>query len=363
MQYLIIGSGLYGSTVARILADFGEKVLLIDKRNHIGGNCYTEKIDGIDVHKYGPHCFHTNSEKVWQFLNRFTKFNDFKLQVKVNYNNKIYSFPINLFTLNQLYKIQNPKEAKAFFKKKKKLNIQNNFEEYIISNLGEEIYHLFYKGYTKKQWGKDPADLDVSLAKRIPIRLDYNDFYFTDKYQGVPVDGYTKMFENMLDHPNIKVQLDCDYFENKKDFINHKKVYSGKIDEFFDYKHGFLEYRSLKFDIKKFKKTYQGNSIINYCNESVPYTRITEHKYFSQSNKENTVVSFEYSVNHTDKNIPFYPMMDQKNKESFQKYWDDARKENVLFGGRLGRYTYLNMDQVVAMAMKDCEEKLCQRKI
>jgi UDP-galactopyranose mutase len=364
-SYLIVGCGFYGTIFARILAESGYKVDVIDKRNHIAGNCYTETVDNIPVHKYGPHAFHTNSEEVWSFLKRFAEFNDFKLQVKVNHKDNIYSFPINMFTLNQLYGVTTPSEAKNIIRKMKKKSKQKNFPSYILSNLGYEIYNIFFDGYTRKQWNIDPSELSESVAKRIPIRYEYNDFYFNDKFQGIPIGGYTKLFENILDHKNIKVILNCDFFENRKEFEKsyRKIIYSGKVDELFDYKYGLLEYRSLNFKTKKFSKTFQGNSIINFTEESVPYTRIVEHKYFAQISQEKTIVTYEYPENYTENKIPFYPMPTEKNKLTYQKYKSDVDLlENYIIGGRLGRYIYLNMDQVIAMALKDAKEELCKKR-
>ena len=364
-SYLVVGCGFYGAVFSRILAEAGYKVDLIDKRKHIAGNCYTEKISNIPVHKYGPHAFHTNSLEVWDFLRRFSNFNDFKLQIKVNHKNNIYSFPINLFTLNQLYGVTTPSEAKNVIRKMKKTCKSKNFASYILSNLGSEIYNIFFEGYTKKQWNINPAELSDTVAKRIPIRYEYNDYYFNDKYQGIPIGGYTNLFENMLDHKNINIILNCDFFENRKDFEkSYKKiVYSGKIDELFDYKYGLLEYRSLRFETKKFAKTFQGNSIINFTEENVPYTRIVEHKYFEQLNQEKTVVTYEFPDNYDDKKIPFYPMPTEKNKIIYTKYKNDSELlDKYIVGGRLGRYIYLNMDQVVAMSLKDAKEEICKKK-
>jgi len=365
-SYLVVGCGFYGSVFSRVLAEKGYNVTIIDKRNHIGGNCYTETIDNIPVHKYGPHAFHTNSEIIWNFLNRFASFNDFKLQIKVNYKDNIYSFPINLFTLNQIYGVTTPSEAKLILNKVRTKNKKKNFESYVLSNLGKEIYSIFYEGYTKKQWNIDPKNLSDLVAKRIPIRFDYNDFYFTDIYQGVPIGGYTRLFENMLDHKNIKIITNTDFFENRKELEQSFKkiIYSGKIDELYDYRYGLLEYRSLKFCTKKYSKTFQGNSIINFTDEQVPYTRIYEHKYFAKINQDRTVITYEYPENYDGKNIPFYPMPTDENKLKYQKYKNLLNEnDKYIVGGRLGRYVYLNMDQVVGMALKDVEVELCQKKM
>lgn len=363
-KYLIVGCGFYGAVFARVLAEHGKKVLIIDKRNHIGGNCYSEKISNINVHKYGPHAFHTNSEKVWDFLNKFSSFNDFKLRVKVNYKNNFYSFPINLFTLNQIYGVCNQDEAIKILNKVKIRNKIDNFKNYILRNLGRELYQIFYEGYTQKQWNTDPEMLPSLIAKRIPIRYDFNDNYFTDKYQGIPISGYTNLFENMLDHPNIAISLNTDFISNKKEFEDSfaNIIYSGKIDELYDYRFGELNYRSLKFEVLKIKKTYQGTPIINYTSQEVPYTRSVEYKYFDQSNQKNSVVVFEYPDNYDKNKIPFYPVQSKENVKVYQKYKNLVEEnKKYIVGGRLGRYTYLNMDQVIAMALKDAGE-LCQKK-
>lgn len=362
-NYLIVGCGLYGSVFARQLAEAGHKVSIIDKRNHIAGNCYSQKKHNINIHKYGPHCFHTNSTEVWLFVNRFAEFNDFKLKVKVNYKDTFYSFPVNLFTLNQIYGVVNEKEAKAILNKVKVKTNKKNFKSYILKNLGQEIYNIFYEGYTIKQWNIPPEKLDVSVAKRIPIRFDFNDDYFTDIYQGIPKKGYTNFFENILDHENITIILKTDFFENKKEFEKsfYKIIYSGKLDELFDYKFGILGYRSLRFEEKTFNKTFLGNSIINYTETSVPYTRIVEHKYFEKLSQDKTVVTYEYPVDYDINQIPFYPLPCDKNKKVYEKYKNESENlNNYIIGGRLGRYTYLNMDQVIAMALKDSREEICK---
>lgn len=363
-KYLIVGCGFYGAVFARFLAENGKKVFIIDKRNHIGGNCYSEKINKVNVHRYGPHAFHTNSGKVWEFVNRFSDFNDFKLKVKVNYKNNFYSFPINLFTLNQIYGVCNCDEAKKILSKVRVRNRADNFKNYVLRNLGRELYEIFYEGYTQKQWNTDPEFLPSLIAKRIPIRFDFNDYYFTDKYQGIPVSGYTNLFENILDHHNISISLNTNFFENKQEFEDNfgTIIYSGKVDELFDYKFGELKYRSLKFDILKSKITYQGTSIINYTSQQIPYTRSVEYKYFDQLEQKNGVVVFEYPDDYDKNKIPFYPIQNKENTKIYQKYQNlVSETKKYVVGGRLGRYTYLNMDQVIAMALKDAGE-LCQKK-
>jgi UDP-galactopyranose mutase len=361
-NYLVIGAGLYGSVFARCLAEKNKKVLVLDKRKHIGGNCYSEKIDNINVHKYGPHAFHTNSQRVWEFVNRFAQFNDFKLQVKVNYKGTVYSFPVNLMTLNQIYGVTNPKEAKQLLSKiKKKNGKQDNFKNYVLSNLGEELFSTFYDGYTRKQWNCDTSELPSFIAKRIPIRLEYNDFYFNDKYQGIPLDGYTSVFERMLDHKNIKVETDVDFFADKESLERKfsRIVYSGKVDELYDYRHGILGYRSLRFEFKRLRGTFQGAPIMNYSEYKIPFTRTVEYKFFDKKESDRTVISIEYPDDYGPNKTPFYPLPTESNRLIYEKYKDIADKDSrYIVGGRLGRYIYLNMDQVIGMALTDADREL-----
>lgn len=361
MKVLIVGCGLYGTTSARKIAESGNDVHIVEKRNHIAGNCFTQSNRGIHVHKYGPHAFHTNSKKIWDFVNQFAEFNNFKLKVLVNHQDKIYSFPINLLTLNQVYGF-NYEESVEFLSKQDKIN-SDNFRDFVISSVGEDLYKIFYEGYTRKQWNKDPIDLPASIAKRIPVRLNFYDYYFDDLYQGVPINGYTSMFEKMLDHPNIKIDLNVDFFENKKEFEKDFDliIYTGKPDEYFDYRFGLLEYRSLKFEEKIIENTFQGNIQINYTSADVPYTRIIEHKYFYDEKIKHSVITYEYPDNYEIGKIPYYPVESELNTHIYNQYLNLIQiQKKTLFGGRLGRYTYLNMDQVIAMALNDMG-KLCQK--
>lgn len=350
---LIIGSGLFGCTVARILAEQGKSVLLVDKRNHIGGNCYTKKIAGINTHVYGPHLFHCNDIDIWKFVNRFSKFNNYQNKPKVKYKNKIYSFPINLMTLYQIYGTTTPNEAKQ---KLEQIRIKNtnpkNLEEHILNEIGYELYEIFIKGYTTKQWNKNPKELPTFIIKRLPIRLTYDDRYFNDKYQGIPTDGYTLLFENMLDHKNIKFELNVDFFNNKNELLNSSKkiIYTGKIDEFYDYSLGQLEYRSLRFENKILQGDFQGNAIINHTEADVPYTRTVEHKHFEYKTCDQTVVTWEYPENYDNSKIPYYPINNQKNNILYENYSKLNKNENIIFGGRLGKYQYMDMHQIIASA-------------
>lgn len=359
LDFLIVGAGLFGSTFARLVAEKGYNVYVIEKRNHIGGNCYTEKIEGINVHKYGAHIFHTNNSEIWEFINRFSSFNNYQHRVKVLFDNKVYSFPINLMTLHQLWGTKTPEEAN---KKLESVKIKNsnpkNLEDWILSEVGEEIYCKFIKEYTRKQWNKDPKYLPASIIKRIPIRMTFDDRYFSDKYQGTPTDGYTAIFEKMLDHPKIKKEINVDFFDNKKELINccNNIVYTGKIDEFYDYKFGKLEYRSLKFESKVLDGDYQGCSVMNYTGKNQNFTRILEHKHFELKENKKTIITHEYPENYTGKNIPYYPINDENNNKIYERYKKLNKNKKIIFGGRLGKYQYMDMHQVIGAAMKSAEE-------
>ena len=353
-DFLIVGSGLYGIVLARQMTDSKKKVLIIEKRNHIGGNCYTEEYQNINIHKYGPHIFHTDNKTVWDYVSRFSEFNNFINRPKVLYQNKLYSFPINLMTLYQLWEIKTPEQAE---KKLKELIVPNsnpkNMEEWVISHVGKQIYETFIKGYTKKQWGKSPDQLPANIIKRLPIRLTFDDNYYTHRYQGIPIGGYTKMFQNMLE--NVEVRLDTDYFEKKSywDSLANNIVYTGKLDEYFDYKYGELEYRGLRFENKILQGDYQGNAVINYTDENVPYTRVIEHKHFELLQNDNTVVTWEYPDTCDRNKIPYYPVNTDTNNKLYKKYEQEAAKEkNLILGGRLALYKYLDMDQVVLAALQ-----------
>jgi UDP-galactopyranose mutase len=351
IDYLVIGSGLFGSTFARLKAELGFKIFIIEKRNHIGGNCYTEKIHNINVHKYGPHIFHTNDYKIWKFINKFSKFNNYQHRVKVNYKDNIYSFPINLSTMNQIWGITTPQQAIDKVKSFKKKDFES-LEDFALSEIGEELYEIFIKGYTTKQWNRPPSELPSFIIKRLPIRYNYDDRYFGDKYQGIPIDGYTAIFEKMLDHPNIKTQINIDFFENKKEFLGFPKIiYTGPIDQFHDYIFGELEYRSLRFENQIIdREDFQGISIINYTDQSVPFTRIIEHKHFEESKSSKTIITKEYPDNYSKDKIPYYPVNDKKNNDLYKKYYE-LNSNSIICGGRLGSYRYMDMHQVIASAM------------
>jgi UDP-galactopyranose mutase len=363
-DYLIVGSGLFGSVFAHEMTKAGKKCLIIEKRNHIAGNCYSENKDGINVHTYGPHIFHTNDKGIWEWINQFTEFHNYKHTPKVNYKDKIYSFPINLMTLNQIWGVNTPEEAKQ---KLEEVRIKNdnpkNLEEWILSQVGKDIYETFIKGYTQKQWNKDPKELPTFIIKRLPIRTNFDDNYFFDKYQGIPVGGYTQIFEKMLQ--GIEVRTNVDYFENKEywNSLADKVVFTGKIDEFFDYQFGELEYRTLRFENRKIEtEDYQGCSIVNYTDFNVPHTRITEHKHFENSKSDVTWITTEYPKDYEKGDVPYYPINDDKNNSMYEKYKDLSKESNIIFGGRLSEYKYYDMHQIIGSALSKVKKELNNEK-
>ena len=357
-NYLIVGSGLFGSIFARELTDKGFKCLVIDKRNHIGGNCFTENIEGINVHKYGPHIFHTSDDRVWEYMNKYTKFNHFVNRPKVNYKNNIYSFPINLMTLYQIYNVSTPEQARLILEHVRyDIPTPRNLEDWVLSQVGKEIYEIFIKGYTTKQWGCDPKSLPTSIIKRLPIRLNYDDNYFFDKYQGIPIGGYTEIFNKLLD--GIDVKLNVDYFEDREYWNDQatKVVYTGPIDRYYDFIFGKLEYRSLEFKTKTINsKDFQGNAVVNYTDLETEYTRIIEHKHFEFGDQLKTVVTEEYPRTEGE---PYYPINNEANNVRYGEYKKlMALEKNVIFGGRLADYKYYDMHQVVASALKRVKEEI-----
>lgn len=357
-DYLIIGSGMFGSIFAREMTDKGFKCLVIDKRNHIGGNCYTEEIEGINIHKYGPHIFHTSDDNVWEYMNRFCTFNHYVHRPKVNYKGNIYSFPINLMTLYQLYNITTPEQAKVMLNNvKHDIKTPKNLEEWILSNVGTEIYETFVRGYTTKQWGREPKLLPSSIIRRLPIRLTFDDNYFFDKYQGIPIGGYTKIFEKLLD--GIEVKLNVDYFKDKEywDSQCKKVVYTGPIDRYYNYKFGELEYRSLEFKTEiKDIEDFQGVAIMNYTDTTTEYTRIVEHKHFEFGKQNKTIITTEYPRSFGE---PYYPVNDDINNSKYNRYKELMKIESmVIFGGRLTDYKYYDMHQVVASALKRTKDEI-----
>ena len=368
-DYLIIGAGLYGAVFARQAADAGKKVLVIDKRDHIGGNVYTEKVEGIDVHKYGAHIFHTNNKEVWDYVNRFATFNRFTNSPVANYKGQLYSLPFNMYTFNKMWGVVTPDEAAAKIAEQKAaagITEPKNLEEQAISLVGTDIYEKLIKGYTQKQWGRPCTELPSFIIKRLPVRLTFDNNYFNALYQGIPVGGYTRLVENLL--AGIEVRLGVDYLEHKAelDALAEKVVYTGPIDAYFGYKLGALEYRSVRFETELLDiPNFQGNAAVNYTDAETPYTRIIEHKWFTFGKDEDgndlpkTVISREYSSEWHPGDEPYYPVNDEKNSALYAKYKALAqREEKVIFGGRLGEYKYYDMDAVIAAALaawQSCE--------
>ena len=367
-DYLVVGSGLYGAIFACEACKKGNKVLVIDKRPNIGGNIYTEKIEEINVHKYGAHIFHTNNKKVWEYVNKYATFNRFTNSPVANYKGELFSLPFNMYTFNKMWGVVTPEEAMAKIEEQRKeiKGEPTNLEEQAISLVGRDIYEKLIKGYTEKQWGRDCKDLPSFIIKRLPVRLTFDNNYFNALYQGIPVGGYTKMIENMLD--GIEVRLNIDYLENKEelDKLAEKVVYTGPIDAYFDYKLGYLEYRSVRFENELLDKpNFQGNAAVNYTDRETPWTRIIEHKWFEFGKDEKgndlpkTYISREYSSEWKPGDEPYYPVNDEKNSNLYAEYKELAEKEEkVIFGGRLGEYKYYDMDATVASVLDKCEEVL-----
>lgn len=368
-DYLIVGAGLYGAVFAREMAEKGNKVLVIDKRDTVAGNVYTERVEGINVHIYGAHIFHTNNEDVWNYVNRYATFNRFTNSPVANYKGELYSLPFNMYTFNKMWGVVTPEEAAAKIEEQRKaagITEPKNLEEQAISLVGTDIYEKLIKGYTQKQWGRECKDLPAFIIKRLPVRLTFDNNYFNALYQGIPVGGYTKMVENVLNHENIEVQLGIDYLENRVKWndMAEKVVYTGPIDAFYDYKLGYLEYRSVRFENETLDKpNFQGNAAVNYTDAETPWTRIIEHKWFEFGKDEDgndlpkTVISREYSSEWKPGDEPYYPVNDEKNGELYAKYKEMADKEEkVIFGGRLGEYKYYDMDQVIGVALSKAAE-------
>ena len=367
-DYLVVGSGLFGSVFARQATDAGKKVLVIDKRPNIAGNVYTEKVEGINFHKYGAHIFHTNNTEVWNYVNRFATFNRFTNSPVANYKGELYSMPFNMYTFNKMWGVVTPEEAAAKIEEQKKeiTGEPRNLEEQAISLVGRDIYEKLVKGYTEKQWGRDCKELPAFIIKRLPVRLTFDNNYFNALYQGIPIGGYTKLVENLLD--GIEVQLNVDYLVDraKWDAIAEKVVYTGAIDAFFNYSLGNLEYRSVRFENEVLDiPNFQGNAAVNYTDRETPWTRIIEHKWFEFGKDENgndlpkTIISREYSSEWKPGDEPYYPVNDEKNGALYKEYQALADQEGkVIFGGRLGEYKYYDMDAVIASALECVKREL-----
>ena len=366
--YLIVGSGLYGATIAQQAKKAGKSVLVIDKRPNIGGNIYTEKVEGINVHKYGAHIFHTNNKEVWDYVTSFVDFNRFTNSPVANYKGELYSMLFNMYTFNKMWGVVTPEEAAAKIEEQKKeiTGEPKNLEEQAISLVGRDIYEKLVKGYTEKQWGRDCKDLPAFIIKRLPVRLTFDNNYFNALYQGIPIGGYTKLIEKMLE--GIEVRLNVDYLENKEelDKLAEKVIYTGPIDAYFDYKLGTLEYRSVRFENEILDKpNFQGNAAVNYTDRETPWTRIIEHKWFEFGKDENgndlpkTVISREYSSEWKLGDEPYYPVNDAKNSTLYEQYKALAEAEdNVIFGGRLGEYKYYDMDKTIEVALAAAKKEL-----
>ena len=368
-DYLVVGAGLYGAVFAHEATLRGKKVLVVDKRPHIAGNVYTEKVEGINVHKYGAHIFHTNNKKVWDYVTQFAKFNRFTNSPVANYKGELFSLPFNMYTFNKMWGVVTPEEARCKIEEQKAeagIKEPTNLEEQAISLVGKDIFEKLVKGYTEKQWGRDCKDLPAFIIKRLPVRFTFDNNYFNALYQGIPVGGYTKLVENLLD--GLEVRLNIDYLENKDELDGRaeKIVYTGAIDAYFDYKLGYLEYRSVCFDTELLDiNNFQGNAAVNYTDRETPWTRIIEHKWFEFGKDEEgndlskTVISKEYSSEWKPGDEPYYPVNDERNSALYAEYKKLAEmEERVIFGGRLGEYKYYDMDAVIAAALDMCEMEL-----
>lgn len=367
-DYLVVGAGLFGSVFAREAKDKGYSVLVVDKRDHIAGNVYTRKVEGINFHQYGAHIFHTNNKEVWDYVNKFITFNRFTNSPVANYKGELYSLPFNMYTFNKMWGVITPDEAKAKIEEQRKevVGEPENLEEQAISLVGRDIYEKLIKGYTEKQWGRDCKDLPSFIIKRLPVRFTFDNNYFNALYQGIPVGGYTKMVEKMLE--GIEVRLNTDYLANKEelDGIAKKVIYTGAIDAYYDYKLGTLEYRSVRFENEVLDMpNFQGNAAVNYTDRETPYTRIIEHKWFEFGKDEDgndlpkTIISKEYSSEWKPGDEPYYPVNDERNSKLYAEYKAlSLNEDKVIFGGRLGEYKYYDMDAVIDSALKMTKEVL-----
>jgi UDP-galactopyranose mutase len=356
-DYLIVGSGLFGSVFAHEAKKKGKKCLIIDKRNHFGGNIYCENVEGINVHKYGAHIFHTNDKFIWDYVNSFVEFNRFTNSPMAIYKDEMYNLPFNMNTFYQLWKVRTPQEVKDKIQSQiEESGIKNpqNLEEQAISLVGTDIYYKLIKGYTEKQWGRDARELPAFIIKRLPVRFTYDNNYFNDKYQGIPIGGYNKLAKGLLE--GIEIKLNVDYFENKDywDSQADKLVFTGKIDQYYNYQFGQLEYRSLKFEHQTLDTdNYQGSAVVNYTERDIPYTRIIEHKHFEFGTQPKTVITKEYPEEWNMEKEPYYPINDAKNTEMYKQYEQLAKAdEHIVFGGRLAEYKYYDMHQVIGSALK-----------
>ena len=364
-DYLIVGAGLFGAVTAQQLISAGKKVIVIDKRPNIAGNIYTEACEGINVHKYGAHIFHTNNKEVWDYVNTFATFNRYTNSPVANYKGEIYSLPFNMYTFNKMWGVVTPEEAKAKIDEQRKaagVEEPTNLEEQAISLIGVDIYEKLVKGYTEKQWGRDCKDLPAFIIKRLPVRLTYDNNYFNALYQGIPMGGYTEMVRRLLE--GAEIVLNEDYLANKEEWDKkaEKVIFTGPIDAYFDYCYGNLEYRSVRFETEVLDiPNYQGNAVVNYTDRETPWTRIIEHKFFEFGTQEKTIISREYSSEWKPGDEPYYPVNDEKNQKLYAKYEDLAHKEKkVYFGGRLAEYKYYDMDKVIESAIEKTAQLLME---
>ena len=365
MKILVVGSGLFGAVSAHELAKKGHDITVIEKRNHIAGNIYTKDVAGIQVHEYGAHIFHTVNPKIWQYVNQFADFNRYTNEVVANYHGELYNLPFNMNTFYRMWGVTTPNEAEDKIEQQRAVlngKKPTNLEEQAISLVGTDIYNKLVKDYTTKQWGRAPKDLPAFIIRRLPVRFTFDNNYFNDPYQGIPIGGYTQIVEKLLDDPHITTQVNTDFFSAKDDYLRNYDhiIFSGMIDQFFNYRFGELGYRSLRFETKLLEEpNYQGNAVINYTDAETPYTRIIEHKWFEfgNGNKQQTVITHEYPQQWKRGVEPYYPINDSANNHLFKQYreYADANTPNVTFGGRLGLYRYYNMDQVIAAALQFIE--------
>ncbi|XEO93600.1 UDP-galactopyranose mutase [Latilactobacillus sakei] len=366
-NYLVVGSGLFGATFAYEAAKRGNHVKVIEKRDHIAGNIYTKEVDGIQVHQYGAHIFHTSNKEIWEYINQFAEFNRYTNSPVANYKGEIYNLPFNMNTFSKLWGVVTPDEAAAKIAEQRQVlgdKEPENLEEQAISLIGTDIYQKLIKGYTEKQWGQKATDLPAFIIRRLPVRLTYDNNYFNDTYQGIPIGGYTQIIEKMLDNDLIEVETGVDFFDKKQEYIDQydKVIFTGMIDQFFDYQLGELEYRSLRFETEeKDVDNYQGNAVVNYTDAETPYTRIIEHKHFEfgKGDKNKTIVTKEYPANWSRGDEPYYPINNDKNNRLYKAYRDLAEIEpKVVFGGRLGQYRYYDMHQVIHAALQVVKDEL-----
>jgi UDP-galactopyranose mutase len=361
-DYLIVGAGLFGAVFAHEMTKKNKKCLVIDKRNHLGGNVFCENIEGINVHKYGAHIFHTNDKKIWDYVNSFVEFNRYTNAPLANYKGDLFNLPFNMNTFYQLWKVKTPEEAKAKIAEQIsefKIKKPKNLEEQALSLVGRDIYEKFIKGYTEKQWGRKATELPAFIIKRIPIRFNFDNNYFNDKYQGIPIGGYNKLINALL--KGIETKTNIDFFKEKESLekIANKIVFTGKIDEYFDYKYGKLEYRSLQFEQQVLETpNYQGNAVVNYTEVEIPFTRVIEHKHFEFGTQEKTIITKEFPKEWEKGDEPYYPVNDDKNSELYLKYKQiTSNIDNVIFGGRLAEYKYYDMHQVIASALTKVKQE------